>query len=199
MMPHDEVSIAIASIRRSPLAAIVTDSSGVDNPIVAVNQPFELLTGYSEAELIGQNCRILAGPRTDREKAARLRQAVEQCASVVVELVNYRKDGSAFVNAVMIAPLLGADGRPCCFVGTQMEARSDAREQHQAAATLEALLTPRQCQVLRLMASGLRNREIGAKLGLTEQTVKMHRGALVRRLGLTTSIEAVRMAVRANL
>lgn len=194
-----DVDIQIASIRSSPLAAIVTDPSRPDNPIVAANHAFQVLTGYSEAEVLGRNCRILGGAKTDRAGAARLRRAVEEGSCAVVELVNYRKDGSEFLNAVMIAPVLGDDGRPCCFVGTQMEVMSEAAGERERAAERIAQLTPRQRDVLRLMSSGLRNRDIGRELGLTEKTVKMHRGALVRRLGLGSSIEAVRLAIRAGL
>jgi hypothetical protein len=49
------------------------------------------------------------------------------------------------------------------------------------------------------MARGLRNKQIAAELGINEKTVKMHRAALLTRLGAATSADAVRVAVEGGL
>jgi DNA-binding NarL/FixJ family response regulator len=59
-------------------------------------------------------------------------------------------------------------------------------------------LTRQQKAVLQLMARGLLNRQIGEELGLTEKTIKMHRGALMKRLGVATAGEAMRLAIEAG-
>lgn len=189
----------IRSIRSSPIASIVTDPNASDNPIIAANKPFEMLTGYTENELVGRNCRILAGPATEKERLAVLSQAVANASPVVAELLNYRKDGSTFMNAVMIAPVLNEEGELAYFVGSQMavdrDRPGDARSQ---AAARISFLTLQQHKVLKLMARGLRNRQIGEELGLKEKTIKMHRGALVKRLGVATPAEAIRLAIEAG-
>ena len=190
----------IRSIRSSPIASIVTDPNAPDNPIIAVNKQFEQLTGYAENELLGRNCRVLAGPQTEREPLAALRNSVANATPVVAELVNYRKDGKPFVNAVMIAPVLDDDGKLAYFVGSQMAVdRPLLDNPREEAVARVSGLTPQQRKVLRLMAHGLRNRQIGDELGLTEKTIKMHRGALVRRLGVATAAEAMRLAIEAGL
>src|SRR5687768_4175814 len=98
-----------ASIHETPIATIVTHNRLNDNPIVEVNTAFEVLTGYSRDEIVGRNCRFLSGPGTDPEARAALRSAVAQGRPTLVELVNYRKDGSPFRNAVMLAPVLDAN------------------------------------------------------------------------------------------
>lgn len=189
----------VRSIRRSPIASIVTDPKADDNPIVAANQAFEQLTGYSEDELVGRNCRILAGPDTDSARQAALRQAIANATAAMVELVNYRKDGSKFLNALMIAPLLDDDGNLACFVGSQMAVDPAAvRPALPTAAERVSVLTPQQLAVLRLMARGWRNRQIADELELTEKTIKIYRSALVKRLGVATSGEAMRLAVEAG-
>lgn len=60
---------------------------------------------------------------------------------------------------------------------------------------LEAL-TPREREVLRLVAEGLHNREIGERLGVTEHTVKFHLAAVFGKLGVSTRAEAVQKGVR---
>ena len=54
----------MTSIQLSPIASVVTDARQPDNPIVAVNDAFLQLTGYEADEVIGRNCRFLAGPKT---------------------------------------------------------------------------------------------------------------------------------------
>ena len=60
-------------------------------------------------------------------------------------------------------------------------------------------LTPREADVLRLLAGGHSNREIGARLGISENTVKFHVGAILAKLSAQTRAEAVMSAVRRGL
>ncbi|MCS6847143.1 MAG: response regulator transcription factor [Anaerolineae bacterium] len=57
-------------------------------------------------------------------------------------------------------------------------------------------LTPREVQVLRLMAEGKTNKEIAAQLAITERTVKFHVGAILGKLGAGNRTEAVRLAAQ---
>ena len=192
-----------ASIELSPIATVITDPRRADNPIVAVNQAFCRLTLYRSDEVVGRNCRFLAGPETDPGGSAVLREAISRQAPGLTELLNYRKDGSTFWNAVMIAPLFDGEGKLAYYLGSQVDVgvapahpaiagRVGARDR------LEAL-TPRQRQVLKDMSLGYRNKQIAHRLGIDEKTVKMHRAALLRRLGVATSADSIRLAVEAGL
>lgn len=191
-----------ASIRVSPIATLITNPRLPDNPIVCANAAFCALTGYEEVEILGQNCRFLQGLATEAEQRALLRSAVEQGRPVLIVLTNYRKDGTLFRNAVMVAPLFGADGSIEYFIGSQMvipeSAGHSANPRISHAAALVAALTPRQKQVLECMAGGLRNKQIGERLGIEEKTVKMHRASLLKRLGASTSADAIRIAIEAR-
>jgi FixJ family two-component response regulator len=55
-------------------------------------------------------------------------------------------------------------------------------------------LTPREKQVIALVASGLMNKQIAAKLGVTEITVKVHRGNVMRKMGAKSLAELVRIS-----
>ena len=203
MNDADEGAALFRSIRLSPIATVVTNPRRPDNPIVAVNAAFERLTGYREAEIDGVNCRILAGDGTDRQAQAVLRDAIAEARPAMVDLLNYRRDGAPFRNAVMIAPLFDDDGRLAYFIGSQMDVSGDpTRDPDARAAEARArlvALTGRQRDVLQKMALGLRNKQIAAALGINEKTVKMHRAALLGRLQATTSADAVRIAVEAGL
>jgi hypothetical protein len=199
---EDEFDSLRASIHETPIATIVTDNRLNDNPIVEVNTAFEILTGYSRDEIVGRNCRFLSGPGTDPEARAALRSAVAQGRPTLVELVNYRKDGRPFRNAVMLAPVLDANTKVAMFIGSQMEvdsARTESAPRRTKAIELVNTLTPRLRQTLELMATGYRNKQIGGMLGIEEKTVKMHRGRLFRALGVSNSAEAIRIAVEAGI
>jgi len=191
----------VESIELTPIATVVTDARLPDNPIVAVNEAFERLTGYPRAESVGRNCRFLAGPETSREARSALRAAQVERRSAIVEITNYRKDGSTFRNAVMIAPILDDHGVPLFFVGSQMDLGDAASpgERRDAACARVERLTHRQRQVLEHLVAGLRNKQIGAVLGINEKTVKMHRAALLQRLGCATSADAIRVGVEAGV
>lgn len=57
-----------------------------------------------------------------------------------------------------------------------------------------ATLTPREREVMELVASGLMNKQVAGKLGLSEVTVKLHRGQAMRKMGAASLADLVRMA-----
>ena len=189
-------------ISASQIAAIVTDPKLPDNPIVACNDAFMALTGYDRDEILGQNCRFLAGPDTDPAETQRLRDGVHEARPVLVEILNYKKDGTPFRNAVLVAPIFDDQGELEYFLGSQLEVQ-DAAGNHAEArrkAAREAIeaLSPRQREVLVRMAAGKLNKQIAYELGITERTVKMHRSSVISSLGVKSSAEAIRMAVEAG-
>lgn len=191
------------SIRHSPIATVVSDPNEADNPLVAVNAAFLELTGYSEDEVIGRNCRFLRGPDTENTQTAKLREAIYEKRATLAELINYRKDGSRFRNAVMIAPLYDDDGNIEYFVGSQIAVKADEESiatvrKEQSAAIVERL-SPRQRQILQQMAQGFRTKQIAYKLSLSEKTVQMHRMLLFKKLETSNAADAVRIAVEAGL
>jgi hypothetical protein len=103
----------------------------------------------------------------------------------------------------MIAPIFGPAGELLYFLGSQMDVTGAAgapgvdRRRHASAQV--SGLTPRQRQVLEQMMLGYRNKQIAMRLGISEKTVKMHRAALLTKLGAASSADAVRIAVEAEL
>lgn len=99
-------SFAVADVRRH------------DSPIVYASPSFYRLTGYSEHEVIGRNCRFLQSPTGHvargeprqsvlREPVAYMRKALASGKECQASLVNYRKGGQPFINLVTVVPLRG--------------------------------------------------------------------------------------------
>lgn len=191
------------AIRHSPIATVVSDPLQPDNPLIAVNAAFCALTGYSESESVGRNCRFLRGPDTENSQTEKLRAAILAGRPALAELINYRKDGTPFRNAVMIAPLFDDSGKVEFFVGSQIEVlpeeESIAMVRQQHAAEIVDRLSPRQREILQQMSLGFRTKQIAHKLSLSEKTVQMHRMLMFKKLATSNAADAVRIAVEAGL
>ena len=119
---------------------LITDATRQENPIVYVSPGFERLTGYTQAEAEGKNCRFLQGKDTDPGAVAELRQAVRDGRPCAVEILNYRKDGTAFWNALSVTPVWDG-GRLTHYVGVQADVTGRRRleEQFRQAQKMEAV------------------------------------------------------------
>ncbi|RIY03451.1 PAS domain-containing protein [Aureimonas flava] len=98
-----------SAVRTTRMPMIITDPATADNPIVFCNDAFVRLTGYDRDEILGRNCRFLQGPATNRDDVLKLRRAVEERRSIEIDLLNYRKDGSTFWNALLVSPVFQGD------------------------------------------------------------------------------------------
>lgn len=187
----------------SPIPSVISDPRLPDNPIVACNQAFCTLTGYAVEDIVGRNCRFLSGPATEPWLSEEIRRGVREHKPVLVEILNYKRDGQPFRNAVLVAPLYDEADKLLYFLGSQIEidthAATPTSMRRIRAAEMVKLLSRRQGQVLKFVAQGLLNKQIARELGLTERTVKMHRGILMDRLGLKTTADLIRLAVEAGL
>ena len=190
-------------IEASPIASVVSDPRLPDNPIVAINKAFTDLTGYTADEVVGRNCRFLSGPDTEPWLSDTMREGIRERRTVFVEILNYKKDGTPFRNAVLVAPLYDEAGKLIHFLGSQVELGEDDPGPSVArrAKAVEKIreLSPRQLEVMQMVAGGLRNKQIAYELGLSEKTVKMHRGIAMEKLGAQTAADMIRMAVEAGI
>lgn len=119
-----------AAFRATRMAMIVTDADQPDNPIIFANDAFLRLTGYRREEVIGRNCRFLQGADTDPDEVSKVRAAVETGKDVAAEILNYRKDGSTFWNALYVSPVRDANGAITYFFASQLDV-SDKKQVEQ--------------------------------------------------------------------
>ncbi|MGH1571461.1 hybrid sensor histidine kinase/response regulator [Methylobacterium sp. P31] len=133
--------IFFAAVETTRMPMIVTDPRQPDNPIIFANRAFLAMTGYTPEELVGRNCRFLQGPETDRETVAQVRKAITEKREFATEILNYRKNGSTFWNALFVSPVYNADGELVYYFGSQLDVsrRRDAEEALGQAQKMEAL------------------------------------------------------------
>ena len=114
------------AMAQTRMAICLSDPHAPDMPIVFANRAFRELTGYNQDEIVGRNCRFLQGPDTDPNEVAKIRRALEEEDVTVVELLNYRKNGETFWNALHIGPIYNQKGDLIYFFGSQWDV-SDVR------------------------------------------------------------------------
>ena len=109
---------------------VISDACQPHNPIIYCNPAFEKITGYSQDEVIGRNCRFLQGVDTDPQAVETIRQAIRTGQECQVVLKNYRKDGRLFWNDLTISPVRDAEGAVSHFIGVQTDIteRKEAEE-----------------------------------------------------------------------
>lgn len=95
--------------------------AGLDRRITYANHGFTRLTGYTEAELRGKDCALLQGSETDRQTVSRLRTALHGDGFFDGEILNYRKNGTPFWNALLISPVRDDHGVMTGFLGIQRD------------------------------------------------------------------------------
>lgn len=120
MLP-DRQDLALVAVERTRMPMVVADPRLRDLPIVFANQAFLDLSGYQADEVLGRNCRFMQGRGTSRDAILRLREGLAHERTVDVELLNYRKDGSSFWNAVHLSPVHDREGRLAYYLGSQWD------------------------------------------------------------------------------
>ena len=99
----------------------LADPSVKDCPIVYASEEFYRTSRYSRDDVLGRNCRFLQGPKTNRTVVARIRTAIKSGQESCETLLNYRRDGTPFMNLLLTAPLYDNRGSVRYFIGAQID------------------------------------------------------------------------------
>ncbi len=120
----------LAAVEKTRTPMILTDPNLPDDPIVFANRAFQELSGYGADELVGHNCRFLQGPDTDPASVQAIRDALAAQRDIAVDILNYRRDGTPFLNELFISPIMDRDGRVLYHFGSQVDVTGyrDARQ-----------------------------------------------------------------------
>ena len=123
LIPH-----VLAKILDSCLNGVtLADPDLEDLPLVYANKAFEDITGYTQEETIGKNCRFLQGSDRDQAEVAKLREAIKNKQPIEVTLRNYRKNGELFYNHLKMMPLFDSKDNLLYFLGVQYDATQQVK------------------------------------------------------------------------
>ncbi|PQJ35133.1 hypothetical protein BSZ35_11490 [Salinibacter sp. 10B] len=105
-------------------------TAGVGAPILYANPAFTDMTGYEPEEVIGESPHLLRGPDTEPWVLQQLRRRIRQGRNFEGEAINYRKDGTPFVNRWSSAPVRDENGDITHWVSVQRDVTSKRRMDH---------------------------------------------------------------------
>jgi PAS domain S-box-containing protein len=185
------------------LAVIATDLDGV---VTNWNTRAESLYGWTREEALGQPITELTVPEQSQTPAAEIIAALQRGESWGGSFRLRRKDGSQFTAYIKDSPVLDEAGRMVGIVGVSIEIADPelaravralvGSENHGARRT--RTLSPREREVLGLLARGLTGEQIAERLVLSPETVRTHIRNAREKLGASTRVEAVTMALLAR-
>ena len=99
-----------------------------DQPLVFVNEIFLRLTGYSEPEVIGKNCRFLQGELSSKNSIDNIRTSIKEKVSTFQDLINYKKNGDIFWNRLILLPVI-LKNEGLHYIGVQHDVSEKKKKQ----------------------------------------------------------------------
>ena len=170
----------------APVGAILVDSTG---------EPFESFVHSLIGSGLASDCSVvlLVEPAALGASSAALRAGVravlpnDASPDQLVAAVEAASSGLLVLHPAQVSPPVAVNGLAA--------APALSREFGE----LVEALTPRESEVLQMLASGLGNKEIAVKLKISEHTVKFHVASILGKLGATTRTEAVSLGIRRGL
>lgn len=182
---------------------IATDANGV---VTTWNARAEKVYGWTRDEATGRHVSDLTVPEAGRGVADGILAAIQRGESWQGSFRVRRKDGSLFTAYLKKAPILDSDGGLIGIVGCSIEigdpdlasaVRSLISDNNHAGRRTRTL-SPREREVLALLARGLTGEQIAERLVLSPETVRTHIRNAREKLGASTRVEAVTMALVAR-
>ena len=187
--PSAADAVPFRTVAEAAGEAFVVTSADLDPPgptILYVNPAFTRMTGYAPAEVIGQSPRLLQGPGTERSELERMRRELAAGGAFRGEAVNYRKDGSPYINEWMVTAVRDEAGA----IGHWLSIQRDVTEERAAEAHLQGALAALQTGVRHTVGLIRTLARRSAETGGTLEDYAMHLdgriGAVARVLGKTT-------------
>ncbi len=113
--------LLFTAAEKTRMPMIITDPNLPDNPIVSPTGPSRSSAATTPRRFSGATLPLLQGPGTDPADVARVRDAIAARRDVVVEIINYHRDGRPFRNELYVSPVYAPDGRLLYFFGSQLD------------------------------------------------------------------------------
>jgi len=186
------------ALRESPVGAVITCPEA---SIVFVNDALTRMTGYSADELVGRPVSLIGGLTPEERKS--IAETLGSGGTWQGEALCTRKNGESFRVSSFMSAVLDSELRVVYFLGLHADItgfkRRASTSSPRGPETGETLLSNREIEVVRLLALGRTNREIGDKLGISKRTVDRHVSNILCKLGAANRAAAVLLGERAGL
>ena len=140
--PLSSLQLLQASVTQLHDVVIITSAASPSAPqprIVFVNDAFERRTGFTRAEVMGRNPRLLQGKASQRAALDRIRTALAELVPVRVELINYTKAGAPYWVELEIVPVTLPTRAPTPLVSHWVAVSRDISERKAAEEKIEGL------------------------------------------------------------
>jgi sigma-B regulation protein RsbU (phosphoserine phosphatase) len=126
----DQLALKDRALNVAAEGITIADARLPDRPLIYANEGFERVTGYPVAEVLGRNCRFLQGSGSALADVAEIRAALAEQRECLVEILNYRRDGTTFWNRLSITPVRNEHGEVTHHIGIQSDvtARREAEQ-----------------------------------------------------------------------
>lgn len=140
-MKHLPISLSLLkqAIDTANDGLVIAEQEGDDTILLYVNEAFERLTGFSEDEILYQDCRFLQGDDRDQEAREVIRSAIDAGKPCRVRLRNYHKDGSLFWNELSITPLFNEEDGITYYIGVQKDVSREVEIERQLVAAQQQI------------------------------------------------------------
>jgi len=144
---EDELRVRNRAIESVQIGIVITDARAPGAPNIYVNAALSRITGYTREELLGGDMRMLQGPGTDPAAVEKIRHAIAVGDICQITLKNYRKNGAAFWNELLISPVTDDLGRITHFIGvltdvTERRKAEESRHELEIARHIQLSLLP---------------------------------------------------------
>jgi PAS domain S-box-containing protein len=126
-LAQDRLRISDSALKAITQGVLITTPQWV---VVSANAAFLAMTGYTEAELVGQSYAIFNGPQTDLPTLRHFEDSIARQNEFAGEVFNYRKDGSGFWNELSVSPMHNAQGQLSHFISTNTDISERKRLDH---------------------------------------------------------------------
>lgn len=146
---EDRAHLRERAIEAASVGIAIADARQRGFPTIYVNSAFSRITGYSEAELIGKNLRLLQGKGTDPRDLELIRESLRHGQPCELVIRNYRKDGTGFWNELLLSPVRDhASGEVMHYIGiiadvTERRRAESERNQMEVARQIQTSLLPK--------------------------------------------------------
>jgi PAS domain S-box-containing protein len=147
---REQGGIFVEAVRLTRMPMLVTDATLPGNPIVFANAAFMNVSGYSLAELLGQDPHFMNGEKTDPKAIRQYQTAIREGRNETLEILQYRKDGTPFRAMLFASPLDDGQGT----VTNHFLSYLDISRRYDAEEALKALTSELEARV------ALRTREL---------------------------------------